>query len=309
MGSHGLSPKTMAATAQQLLSEVRGLDRWKRAVILDKLQFDVFRWYYQKIKPRFSTFFLNSTAHYQHFYWRNMEPEIFTVQMSPEDAAKYESAILFGYKEMDGLVGRLMDLVDRETTMVFCTALSQQPYLKFEESGGRHFYRPTSFEALVQFAGIASGFQVAPVMAHQFHLYLETEAAAKEAEVKMRALAVNGRQAMAVERSGTQVFCGCHISENLPEETSLEATNGTSAKFFGLFYKVEGMKSGMHHPDGMLWIREPGRRPSHHAEKMPLAAVAPTLLDLLGIPKPARMREDSIRNRPRRQEVPALTGA
>src|SRR5205085_556075 len=94
MGRHVLSPSTLTASAQQLFSEVRGLDRWKRAVILDKLQFDVFQWYYKKIRPRFSTFFLNSTAHYQHFYWRNMEPEIFSVSLSPEEAAKYESAIL-----------------------------------------------------------------------------------------------------------------------------------------------------------------------------------------------------------------------
>jgi bisphosphoglycerate-independent phosphoglycerate mutase (AlkP superfamily) len=43
-----------------------------------------------------------------------------------------------------------------------------------------------------------------------------------------------------------------------------------------------------------LWIREPARRHSHHAEKVPLAAVAPTLLDLLGIEKPASMKERSV---------------
>jgi hypothetical protein len=131
MAQHGLSASTVRAIAQQLLQELRGKDRWKRAVILDKLQFDVFRWYYNKIKPRFSTFFLNSTAHYQHFYWRNMEPEVFTVQMSREEAAKYESAILYGYQEMDGLVGKFIDLAGNDTTLVFCTAISQQPYLAY----------------------------------------------------------------------------------------------------------------------------------------------------------------------------------
>ena len=43
MVQHGLSAGTVAAIAKQLLKEVRGQDRWKRAVILDKLQFDVFQ--------------------------------------------------------------------------------------------------------------------------------------------------------------------------------------------------------------------------------------------------------------------------
>jgi len=309
MGQHGLSPSTMIAIAQQLFSEVRGLDRWKRAVILDKLQYDVFRWYYNKIRPRFSTFFLNSTAHYQHFYWRNMEPEIFTVQLSSDEVAKYESAILFGYQEMDRLVGKFMASADRNTTLVFCTAMSQQPYLKYEESGGRHFYRPTSFDALVKFAGVTGSFKVAPVMAHQFHVYLDTEDAARDAEKKMLALTVNGRQAMAVDRNGLQVFCGCHLYENLPKDTQILAGEaGAKKAFYDLFYKVEGMKSGMHHPDGMFWVRQPERRHSQHADTIPLAAVAPTLLHLLGIPRPAGMKEQSVLG-PKEAPEPALTGA
>ena len=206
MASHGLSAGTMAAIAKQLLKEVQGQDRWKRAVILDKLQFDVFRHYYRKIKPAFSTFFLNSTAHFQHFYWRNMEPEIFTVKMSSEEAAKYESAILFGYQEMDRLVGKFIDLAGTDATLVFCTAISQQPYLAYEEKGGRQVYSPSKFEALVRFAGVSEPFRVAPVMAHQFHVYLESEQVAQRAESQLKALTVNGRQALAVVRAGTADF-------------------------------------------------------------------------------------------------------
>lgn len=310
MAQHGLSPSTMVAIAKQLAKEMRGQDRWKRAVILDKLQFDVFRHYYKTIKPRFSTFFLNSTAHFQHFYWRNMEPEIFTVKMSPEEAAKYESAILFGYQEMDRLVGKFIDLAGRDATIVFATAISQQPYLAYEEKGGRQVYRPSKFEALVRFAGVPEPFKVAPVMAHQFHVYLENDAAAERAERLLRGLTVNGKQAMAVVRTGTQIFSGCHVYDNLAANTQLTSTEtGQSANFFDLFYKIEGLKSGMHHPDGMLWIRRPDRAHSHHADKVPLAAVAPTLLDLLGIAPPASMKHQSILRKPQHVSEPALTHA
>jgi hypothetical protein len=105
---------------------------------------------------------------------------------------------------------------------------------------------------------------------------------------------VNGRQAMAVIRTGLQIFSGCHIYDNLPNTQMLLGEGGRSARFFDLFYKIDGLKSGMHHPDGMLWIREPARRHSQHGGKVPLAAVAPTLLDLLGIDKPPSMKESSI---------------
>jgi hypothetical protein len=45
----------------------------------------------------------------------------------------------------------------------------------------------------------------------------------------------------------------------------------------------------MHHPDGMLWIRMPGTEPRRHERKVPLAAVAPTLLQLLSLPAPPPM--------------------
>ena len=52
-------------------------------MILDQLQFDLFRRHWKRARPDFSTFFLNSTAHYQHIYWRNMEPEHFKVKPEP----------------------------------------------------------------------------------------------------------------------------------------------------------------------------------------------------------------------------------
>src|SRR5579885_635584 len=72
--AHGLRLKTAIAVVRQMVLD-QVLDKkeaWRRVVLLDKLQFDVFRYYFRKCKPDFATFFLNSTAHYQHSYWRHM---------------------------------------------------------------------------------------------------------------------------------------------------------------------------------------------------------------------------------------------
>jgi hypothetical protein len=174
MMTHGLSLETAAAIVSQLLSERGGHNRWKRAAILDRLQFDVFSWYYQRLRPHFSTFFVNSTAHFQHLYWRNLEPDAFAVKPTDGEQSEYASAILFGYQQIDRLVGRFFELVGPEATLVLCTALSQQPCRKYEETGGKVVYRPHDFGKLLDFAGVSPRRRVATVMAEEFHVYFET---------------------------------------------------------------------------------------------------------------------------------------
>lgn len=295
MISHGLSPSTAAAIVRQLVTErVARSERWRRATILDKLQWDVFRWYYRKVKPHFSTFFLNSTAHFQHVYWRNMDPGPFKVKPTDEEQAHYASAILYGYKEMDKIVGSALALADRdrrETTVILASALSQQPCLLYEDSGGKTFYRPRAFEDVLQFAGITSPHRVAPVMSEQFHIHCDTVADAKAAAERLQALSVDGRAAMNVEQRGSSVFAGCRIFEQLPQEALLASVKPTrSESFFRLFYQAEGIKSGMHHPEGIFWIRHPAKSHQITMEKVPLRNVAPTILKLFGVPQPPFMR-------------------
>ena len=292
--THGLSAKTACAIAAQLALETMGRRRWKRAVILDKLQFDLFRWYWRTTNPHFATFFLNSTAHFQHMYWRNMAPSHFTIQPTADEQAEYADAILFGYQEMDNLLARFLQLVGPQTTVIFCTALSQQPCLRYEEQGGKVFYRPRDFSAVLEFAGIHPQL-VSPVMSEQFHLIFSGKEEARDAVERLTALRVDGRQAMIAQLDGSTVFCGCQIFEHLPSDARIATNNGQHEhRFFDLFYQAEGMKSGMHHPDGMLWIRQPERTHSVHPGKVSLTSIAPTILDIFSVSRPAWMEAESL---------------
>jgi hypothetical protein len=141
MATHGLSASTCLTVVKQLLRECLGRYRWKRVAVLDRLQWDVFRWYYPRIRPAFASFFSNSTAHLQHKFWRNLEPEKFTIRPTAEEQAELAGAVAFGYEAMDRLIGDFLALAGDRTTLMFCTALSQQPCLIYEESGGKRFYR------------------------------------------------------------------------------------------------------------------------------------------------------------------------
>ena len=125
MITHGLSGQSVASIFRQLLWEKKtGSGRWRRAFILERLQFDVFKAVYRRIRPAFSTFFLNSTAHMQHRYWRYMEPGLFTVPVNQKKQLEYQSSILEGYRAMGQLLGRVFDLVGEDAVIVLSTGLA-----------------------------------------------------------------------------------------------------------------------------------------------------------------------------------------
>jgi hypothetical protein len=291
MVSHGMSPTTVAAIMKQLISE-RTEDnvRWKRAVLLDKLQLDVFRWYYNKLRPVFSTFFSNSTAHFQHYHWREMEPHLFKSAPSPAKLATHNQTILFGYKEMDGMIGKFLDLADAQTTLVFATAMSQQACLVYEDQGGKVMYRPSEIPVLLKFAGVTEPNQASPLMAEVYNIELQNEEDAKRVEAKLATLRVGDRQAMFIQRKGTILNAKCQLHEKQAPETIITCTaTGETTSFYKLFFELEDAKSGMHHPDGMFWVHQQGVAPKVYEGKVRLDSVAASLLGLMGLEAPTHM--------------------
>ena len=290
---HGLRAKTILATLEQLFSERFQNVKWKRATILDRFQCDVFRYGYHRLKPDLATLFLNSTAHLQHCHWRNFEPEAFTIKPSDEDQAAYGGAVLFGYQSMDRIVGEVLDMAGDEAIVVLTTALSQQPCLTYEESGGKTFYKPDDFAALFSALDIdPARCSAEPVMSEEFHVRFETEAGAEDAQMKFNATTIEGKQAFRCRRDGESLLVGCAIFTQLPPDAVLDY-QGSRLPFFELLYGVDTTKSGMHHPDGLFWMQIPGESGSMHDERLPLVDVAPTLLSLLELPVPASMKGTS----------------
>ena len=227
-----------------------------------------------------------------------MEPEQFQLQPDPEHRAAHERSILFGYKAMDRLVGRTLELAGPDVTVVFCTGLSQQPCTTYDDRGGKTLFRPHDFTAFLNAVGIDRIRKVAPVMAQQFQIDLENEGAALDAEAKLKALALDGERVINAERKGQSLFAGCRIFHPVNAGAVVTTLGGErTIPFADLFYKIDMLKSGMHHPDGMLWIRTPERRHSVNPQKVPLVQVAPTLLRLLDLPCPASMTGGAIRAR------------
>lgn len=294
MLSHGLSFNSIKDILSQLLRERSGKYRWQRATLLDRLQFDVFAHYWKRDRPDFATFFLNSTAHFQHCYWRNMDPAPFTLKPTAEEQAEYKDAILYGYEQMDKLVGECLDMAGPDTVVVLTTALSQKPCTVYEHFDGKVVYRVDDPDAFFAWAGIKTQFRYAPVMAEQFHLYFKEAKDAAEACDLLERMTINGKKLMSMTLKGNEVFGGCGVYAQTAANTLMSNAAGETIEFGKLLYQASGVKSGMHHPDGIFWIRDSAKKPSTKAERISLRHVAPTLLSHFGIAKQDYMSLDAV---------------
>jgi hypothetical protein len=248
------------------------------------MQFDVFAHFFKARRPAFSTFFLNSTAHYQHAYWDAFEPERYSRVVPEATRRRFGSAILFGYKRMDALLGRFFHLLGDDATIVFCTALSQEAH-----HGTRERYRPIDFTIFAQLLELAGKHSVAPVMADQFYLEFESNGAVDDAERKLGTLQLNGERVLRVRRDGTRLFIGCGIRSDVPPNAEV-VYGSRHFPFASLFYKVPTRKVADHCPDGAFWIRTPNVTAQKVDAVVPLTAVAPTILSVMGVTPPAHMR-------------------
>ena len=94
---------------------------------------------------------------------------------------------------------------------------------------------------------------------------------------------------------GAEIFGGCRLHHALPDDARLEnPATGESSPFFELLYQADSLKSGIHHPDGVLWIRRPDRCGRVQSGRVPLISVAPTLLALLDLEPPDEMPGQSL---------------
>jgi hypothetical protein len=295
--AHGLSIGTAAAVLGQLAREVLGSYRWRRPTILDRLQWDLFYWQYHRVRPHFATFFTNSVAHYQHNYWRDLEPERFQVQTRADWHPLWKDAIPYGYEQADRLLGRFLRLAAADTWLILCSGLSQQPCLRYEATGGKYVYRPHRLEDVFDLACVTRPQSHTGEMAEVYRLYYAGAAEAEAAAAKLAALSVGDQPAVWVEQEGPTLRCGCCFNQPVDRGAVLRAlARQRSVPFYDLFYRVEYLTSGMHHPKGFLWVRRPDRRNWVCPEKVSIRSIAPSLLALFGLPRPVHMKGEPLQS-------------
>lgn len=288
----GLSFRTGIRVATHLLAERFRNVKWRRPMLMEEIQFDLFKHYYRKLKPAYSSFFANSTAHFQHCYWRHMDPSAFAAKPGKQEMQTYGRAIRAGYENMDRLLGKFRRLAGPETTLILSTAISQQPYLDCESSGGRRYYHVQSGDFIRDKLKLDRSFRFEQVMAEQFFLRFDSATDAESAMAEMKQLQVsdgdttgNGnRELFHMTIEGPSLMCQCRCIKEVAHGTTISGpTLDQPIDFYSVFYQADTIKSGRHHPDGILWVCRPGAAHCVHEEKIPLGKMFGITLGELGL--------------------------
>jgi hypothetical protein len=234
------------------------------------------------MRPDFATFFINSTAHLQHAYWRHMDPDAFPLKPAKDEIEAYGDAVLFGYRSMDALLRRFFALAEADTTIILGSALSQQPFLKREGRGGQHFYRLRDISHFLQLLDIAPR-MVEPVMTHQYRLRFAHGSAAEKALAALRQLKLAEETVFGARLTGTDIHFGCQIYDRLEGNGEIGGVPGRNEPlyFFDVLYAIDAVKSARHHPEGVLWVHT-GEH-AIHSEPVSILDIAPTIYDLMGV--------------------------
>lgn len=292
--SLGLKPQTVARLARQLAREsIRPHERWRRVALQPAVNFDFFSKLYRRDRPDFATFHTNHVAHYMHTYWKAMQPDLFPQETSAEEVRQYGGAIRHGYRTADKLLRDMMGLLDDDTILIVASSMGQQPFVS-KLRGGKYIAQVRSLDRLLAILGVSDRARALATMSDQFNIY--PNSAQTMCEV------VGSLEASYIDKPEQPMFNLQTLDDSLTvtlrhyDEVSESSrcffprNTNESFRFEDLVYCTGLVKSGFHHPQGVLMIYGPGIRRGGHISDCNNLDLAPTILTFLGLPVPVEMK-------------------
>jgi len=294
----GLGPGTIARIVRQLLDErLHPKMRWKRVALQPLVNFAFFSRLYRRYRPQFATFHTNHVAHYQHTYWKAMQPDKFKpLETSREEIATFGSAIEYGYVTADRLLGRMIDLVDSDTVLIVASSMGQKPF-QSTLKGGKQIAQWRSLNALLDILGVRSTARAVATMSDEFVIYA--------ADQPSRDRILQMLQSSYIDLPEQPTFvCGSidgAVRVNLKpyaigaikpsSKVHFPAAPGAPVKPYDeIIYNTGHLKSGCHDERGMIVFKGPGIAPGVELPAYDNLNIAPTIMRLLDLPIPAEMR-------------------
>ncbi|MFN4258904.1 MAG: alkaline phosphatase family protein [Gemmataceae bacterium] len=293
----GLRPRTLLEAAAFLLqSKVTGRNPWKKVSLQPLINLDFFTKLYQEHQPDLATFHSNHVAHYQHRYWRSMDPTPFLVKPSAAEQRRFGAAIEYGYRVADRLLQRVWRLTDDNTVVIVASGLGQRPYVVEDFSAGREVVRIRDIHQIIELCGVTGACVPISMMAPQWNLQFTDMDKLRQAEQVLRGAWVTnpGTSLFAFETVGNTI--NVNISQKNLKPLNLQATccfpdaGGRRFTLGELCVAQDATpKEGYHDPLGVVLMRGAGIRRGYHMRECTNLDFAPTMLHLLGVPIPSYM--------------------
>ncbi|HLX46580.1 MAG TPA: alkaline phosphatase family protein [Bryobacteraceae bacterium] len=313
----GLGPKAIAAIVKQLGSEVFDKSgRWRRVALQPMVNFQFFSKLYRKHRPRYASFHTNHVAHYQHTYWKAMQPDRFRpVETTDQERKIYGKAIEYGYETADRLLADMMALLDKDTVMVVASSMGQKPYISDLE-GGKQIQQVHSREKLLEILGVTDHARTVSTMSDEFIINADSPAMRDHIYESLRNAWVGepGKQVFNLEMVENAVRVNLHfygvneVKGSSPLCFPL-APGAPKMSYEDLIYNTGHLKSGCHDPRGMAIFYGAGVPRGVEMREYNNLDFAPTFLEILDLKRPAEMTGRVMREVTGALREPALAHA
>ena len=290
----GLRRETISRIIRQLAHErLRPEKRWKRVALQPMVNFDFFSRLYSSYRPDFATFHTNHVAHFQHTYWKAMEPDSFEEATTAEERRVYGDAILYGYQTADELLKRVLKLLDENTVLVVASSMGQKPFASHRE-GGKAIRQLRSLDRLLELVDEDNNATAITTMSDQFNIYPKSHEASERI--------LGALKAAYVDRKDQPMFYAYRVEDSITVNLTPYVDvgedsrccfphkgDGFSVPYSNLVYSTGMTKSGCHDPVGMMMMYGAGVSRGAHIASCNNLDIAPTLLQILGLPVPVEM--------------------
>lgn len=260
----GLRTRTVASIAKQLMDERRNAARIvRRRTHQAVMAFDVFYRQLVDNRPQFSTFFTNHVASAMHRYWAATFPHEYQSMTFDESwRVTFGGEIMFAMTEVDVMLGRVMQFVDKNPSYELIVASSMGQEAIEANPIETQLYVTDGNRLMRRFGLDDHQWEPRPAMLPQYNVLVAPEARAAF-QTKLDTFAIAGQQL--VYRTDDSGFYSLDFGhENVGDQDVMLGENALSVADLGLENVEIQDRSGTtayHIPKGSLMIyraRAPG---------------------------------------------------
>ena len=285
MLANGLSKKAMKQALRLFVGGGAHHTSWDRAMLRDRLLWDLFQSRWSRLRPHLATVFLDSAAQLHRSHWHRQGPESMQIKPTADEQVRYSQAVLEAYKAMDEMVSQALRMVDESAaSLVLVSALNQQPVSTTPAPRETQIFRAHDPMQLLGIAGVEVPAVLEPGRGDETRLVFESIGAARKVQQALSALQLGAEPLLQVRLDGHSVYMSCAIATAPPPDARITARAGHSvATFREMFRLARTVRSGSDQREGLLLVRPVGGGKARQGGRVPLRQVAPTLAALTGM--------------------------
>jgi hypothetical protein len=270
--------------------------KWEKVSLQPLVNLDFFESLYRRHRPDLATFHSNHVAHYQHRYWRSMDPAPFKIKPSAEEQRQFGPAIEFGYRVADELLRRIWKLAGPDTVVIIASGLGAQPYVDDAFPDGRTIVRIRDIQRIVDLCGVADCCTPISMMAPQWNFTIKDAAKREQAERVLGTAYYRTPETklFALDTVGDTI--NFNLSQKGLRNLDLDAVcvfpeaHGRSMPLAELCATGDATpKEGCHDRAGVVLMRGPGIKRGARLGECTNLDLAPTILHLMGLAIPPHM--------------------